>query len=411
VTAPRPPHVALVLGSSTGGIGRHVASVAAALTRSGVRVTVLGPLATEEQFAFTTAGARHVAVEVAAGARPLPAARALARLRRALAAGPDGVPVDVVHAHGLRAGLLAGLAVPRGLPLVVTWHNALLPGAGRAQGLLERAVARRADVTLAASSDLVGRAWRLGARDVRPHAVAAPARPPAARAREDVRAELEAAPGQPLLVTVARLHPQKGLDVLLAATRTWSDRWPPPVLAVAGSGPLEAELRRLAEGSGAAVRLLGARDDVPDLLAAADVVVLPSRWEARALVAQEALRAGRPLVASAVGGIPELVGDGARLVPPGDAAALAAAVAELLDDPTAAGALAERGRARAATWPDEDDTARHLLALYRELTGLAVPRADGTRTDGIGADGNGADGPGADRNGADEEPAGRTGRS
>lgn len=368
MTPSRPAHVALVLGSSTGGIGRHVAAVAAALRRRGLAITVLGPQATDDLFGFSSSGARHVPVELAATPRPLPVARALAGLRRGLRGGEG---VDVVHAHGLRAGLVAGLAAPAGLPLVVTWHNAPLTES-RGHGLLERAVARRADLVLTASPDLLGRAWRAGARDVRPHAVAAPARPAPRRPRAEVRAELGVAPGQPLLLTVARLHPQKGLDVLLAAAQRWADRRPQPVVAVAGSGPLEAHLRGLAARGHAPVRFLGPREDVPDLLAAADVVVLPSRWEARALVAQEALRAGRPLVATSVGGLPELVGDAARLVPPGDAAALADAVAALLEDPAAAEALAARGLARASTWPGEEDTVRQLAAVYAELTGLAV---------------------------------------
>jgi glycosyltransferase involved in cell wall biosynthesis len=106
---------------------------------------------------------------------------------------------------------------------------------------------------------------------------------------------------------------------------------------------------------------------VADLLAAADVVVLPSVWEARSLTAQEALRAGRPLVATAVGGLPDLVRDGALLVPPGDPTALAAAVRSLLVDPAAAAALAARGAQVAAGWPTEDDTAAQVAAVYAEL--------------------------------------------
>lgn len=365
MSPPRAPRVALVLGSSTGGIGRHVASAAAGLQRRGAAVTVLGPQATDDLFGFSRSGVRHVPVELAAAPRPLPAARALGALGRALRS-PE---FDVVHAHGLRAGLVAALAGPSRLPLVVTWHNAPLADS-RAHRALERAVARRADVVLTASPDLLPRAWRAGARDARPHEVAAPSRPRGRGDRAAVRAELGVAPGQPLLITVARLHPQKGLDVLLAAAQEWADRRPQPVLAVAGAGPLEAELRALAARGAAPVRFLGPREDVPDLLAAADVVVLPSRWEARALVAQEALAAGRPLVATSVGGLPGLLGDGALLVPAGDAEALATAVTGLLDDPLAAKALATRGRARAAAWPGEEDTVRQLAAVYAELTGL-----------------------------------------
>ena len=164
-----------------------------------------------------------------------------------------------------------------------------------------------------------------------------------------------------LVLAVGRLHPQKGYDVLLAALPEVGDA----VVAVAGDGPLEAELRAQAPH----VRWLGRRDDVADLYAAADVVVLPSQWEARSLTAQEALRAGRPLVATAVGGLPALLRDGAVLVPPGDPVALGRAVRRLLDDPDEAAAVAARGRAVAATWPDEQDAVAQVAALYAELLG------------------------------------------
>jgi len=117
------------------------------------------------------------------------------------------------------------------------------------------------------------------------------------------------------------------------------------------------------------VRWLGQRDDVADLLAAADVVVLPSTWEARSLTAQQALLAGRPLVATSVGGLPALLGDGAALVPPGDPVALARAVRRLLDDPVEVAALVARGRLVAARWPDEAATVRQVAAVYAELLG------------------------------------------
>jgi glycosyltransferase involved in cell wall biosynthesis len=116
------------------------------------------------------------------------------------------------------------------------------------------------------------------------------------------------------------------------------------------------------------VRLLGARDDVPALLAAADVVVVPSRWEARALIVQEAMQAGRPIVASRVGGIPDLTGeDGAVLVSPGDPAELAAAVTALLDDPATAARLGKAAQVRAATFPSSDDALAGMLSRYARL--------------------------------------------
>jgi glycosyltransferase involved in cell wall biosynthesis len=326
--------VLLVLATSTGGVGQHVRSLADGLVARGAAVTVACPSSTQERFGFD----RHVAVEI--GTRPslhdLAAVSALRRL-----AGE----VDVVHAHGLRAGAL----VPAGA--VVTWHNAQLTGS-RLGALLERRVARRAAVTLAASADLAARARALGATDVRVAPVAAPAVVPTGRDPEL---------GRPLVLSIGRLHPQKGYDVLVEALPLLGDA----VVAVAGEGPLREELERAAPQ----VRWLGHRSDVGDLLAAADVVVLPSVWEARSLTVQEAMRAGVPLVATAVGGLPALVEDGAVLVPAGDSAALGAAVRSLLDDPVRAAALAARGREVAASWPDESDTVAQVAAVYAELLG------------------------------------------
>ena len=107
---------------------------------------------------------------------------------------------------------------------------------------------------------------------------------------------------------------------------------------------------------------------MPALLALADVVVVPSRWEARALVVQEAMRSGRPIVATSVGGTPELTGpDGAILVPPGDPAALARAVAVVLDDAPLAARLGEAARVRSANFPSQQDVIAAALAAYARL--------------------------------------------
>jgi glycosyltransferase involved in cell wall biosynthesis len=175
--------------------------------------------------------------------------------------------------------------------------------------------------------------------------------------------------GRPLIVAIGRLHPQKGYDVLFDAARRWAGRQPPPLVAIAGDGPLEEELAGRISGERLPVRLLGRRNDVADLLGAADLCVLPSRWEGSPFTAQEALRSGTPLVSTRTGGLPELVGDGAELVPVGDAEALAGAVERVLDDPAHAARLSEAGRRQAAGWPDEAGAARRLVAVYRELLG------------------------------------------
>jgi glycosyltransferase involved in cell wall biosynthesis len=366
-------HVTEVLATSTGGVGTHVRSILSYLLAAGAGVQVCGPAATDTLFGFSGTGAVFTPVEISAGLDPVHDARAVLQLRRAVAG------TDLVHAHGLRAGLVAAAAVraTRGArpQLVLTLHNALPEGGGVRRAVLqtaERATVRSASVVLAASGDLADNARRLGARDVRVAPVSAPPLPPVRRSAAEVRTELGLEDGRPLLVAVGRLHAQKGYDVLLDAAARWAGdaRLPtPPLVAIAGDGPLEAELATRIRAERLPVTLLGRRDDVADLLAAADVCVLPSRWEARSLTAQEALRAGTPLVATRTGGLPELLGDAAELVPAGDATALAEAVTGLLVDADRAARLAAAGRVQAAGWPDEEGTARQLVAVYRELLG------------------------------------------
>jgi glycosyltransferase involved in cell wall biosynthesis len=316
--------------------------------------------------------------------RPQPGrdAAAVRRLRRLLATEDP----QIVHAHGTRAGAFAALALgPRGrgraglVPaLVVTMHNA--PPGGLAAGLvyrgLERVMARRADAVLCASPDLADRMRRLGASGVERAVVPAPAAsPPAAEDVARVRAELGAG-DRPVVLAVGRLAAQKGFGVLLAAAGAWTERDPRPLVAIAGEGPLEGELTAAAQRHGVDVRFLGPRRDVPALLAVADVVVVPSQWEARALIVQEALLAGRPVVASRVGGIPELTGeDAALLVPAGDAGALSDAVRAVLDDPALAARLAAAARARGAGLPSAADAVDAALAVYERLAAEPPLRA------------------------------------
>jgi glycosyltransferase involved in cell wall biosynthesis len=355
--------ICLVLASSTGGVGQHITSLVRGLSVGGARVVVAGPAATEAHFHFIAAGAEQfVPIEIPASPT-LSDGRAVGALKRVLAEG-----VDLVHAHGLRAGLVAALARPR-QPLVVTWHNAVLARGlrGHASRLAERMVARNADVCLGASEDLVDRARALGARDARLAPVAAPELPEPRRGRAAVRAEFGLLRDQAVVLSVGRLHPQKRYDVLVEAAATWRDIRPVPAVLVAGSGPAYLPLAALISSTHAPVTLLGHRGDVADLLEAADVALVTSDWEARQLFAQEALRAGVPLVATAVGGLPELVGDAAVLVPPGNVAAVSDAVRDLLGDAAKRADHRARGLQRAKTWPTAEATLAQLEEIYSEL--------------------------------------------
>ncbi|MEU9095574.1 glycosyltransferase family 4 protein [Streptomyces sp. NPDC048428] len=355
-----------VLGGGSAGSSAHVGSLAAGLVARGVHVTVCAPAALERAYEFSGTGARFLPVP----RRSDPAA--VAALRAACAGA------DVVHAHGLHAAVRAALALGgRQVPLVMTWHaRAHAEGARRRLlHLLERRAARAASVVLGTSSDLVDRARRRGARDARLAPVAVPApRAPAPVPESKVRAELGAVE-RPLIVAVGSLVPHHGYGTLLDAARMWRRLDPVPLLVIAGEGRERAALRRRIKAEDLPVSLIGSRTDVPELLAAADLVVLPSRWEARSVLAQEALRIGVPLVATAVGGVPELVGDAAELVPYANAEALARAVARLLGDPAERERLAAAGPRQAASWPTEDDTIAQVLSVYDELVQpLAVAR-------------------------------------
>jgi glycosyltransferase involved in cell wall biosynthesis len=360
-------HVAFLVGTVSGGTAQHVEALAEGGRAAGLRVCVLGPPAARD-----LAGDGISFSPVPIGDRPHPArdAAAVRTLRHLL----GDISPDVVHAHGVRAGAFAALALGRRRPgrpaLVVTVHNGPpASGPGRAiYGLLARICARRSDAVLCASDDLAALMRALGAPSAEQFDVPAGRwQPPSAAAVEKAAADIGAA-GRPVVLAIGRLAPQKGFDVLVAAAALWRDSARAPRTVIAGEGPRAAHLARQARRSGADVLLLGRRDDVPALLAAADVFVLPSRWEARALVLQEAMQAGLPVVAARTGGTPALTGDAALLVPAGDEVALADAVGRTLRDPGLAARLGAAARERAASFPAPEDAVRHALAIYRRVT-------------------------------------------
>ena len=155
-----------------------------------------------------------------------------------------------------------------------------------------------------------------------------------------MRAELGLTAEAPVALCVARLATPKRIDLLLDA---WADV-PDAVLLLAGDGADRAALERQAAPLGERVRFLGERRDVGRLLSAADLVVLPSDREGLPMAVLEALAAGVPVVASAVGGIPQLGGDAVELVAPASADALAAGVRRVLDDADRRDALVSAGR-------------------------------------------------------------------
>jgi glycosyltransferase involved in cell wall biosynthesis len=323
--------------------------LAAGCLSRGVSVAVFGPAAGGRDFGFPG----FTTVEISDRPRAQDAAT-IWRLRGLLRSG-----FDIVHAHGMRAGALTALALAglRSPPrLIVTVHNA--PVAGGAIGTVYRAlelvVARRADSVLCVSADLEERMRAAGARQAG-HAVVAAPLPAEVSVPKPVSV--------PYVLAVGRLATQKGFGTLIDAAARWGDG---VRLMIAGEGPLEAELKARAAALRVDVEFAGVRSDVPELLAGAAIFALPSQWEGQALILQEALRAGVPIVATSAGGNPAVAGEEAALfVPPGDADALAGAVRRVLDDPALAERLRKAALDRARDLPTEEDTIAAALASYR----------------------------------------------
>ncbi|MGH8171168.1 MAG: glycosyltransferase, partial [Steroidobacteraceae bacterium] len=189
-----------------------------------------------------------------------------------------------------------------------------------------------------------------------------------AGARSRVRSELGIEPGRPVLAIIGRMHPVKGHRGLLAMLPAIVRRCPRALLLVIGDGPERGPCEELAQRLGICghVRFLGRRADVPRLLAGVDLVLMPSQSEGLGLAAIEALAAARPVIAFAVGGLPEVVVDGlnGRLVPPGDGEAFAGAVIDTLRDSGRRFAYA-RGAASSAGRFGVETHIQRLIDCYR----------------------------------------------
>jgi glycosyltransferase involved in cell wall biosynthesis len=318
-----------------------------------------------------------------AGDLPLPdqiGVYAMVRKGHAVGDWARGTRAHVLHGHGVRYLPLFTVAARRArLPLVVTVHNLLpLPG-----GLVRLALRRllRQPTRLIAVSEAVAASIRalIGATDrivVIRNGIDVDAYAP----REDsdrvaTRAALGIPADAPLVICIARLSPEKNVASLIEAAPgvLGSGVAPDTCFVVAGDGPERAALaaRIDALGMGERFRLLGARSDVSALLRAADVFVAPSREEGLGLAAIEAMAAGLPVVASAVGGLKEVVQDGVTgfLVPPAAPAQISRALLEILTTPERAHAFSAAGRERARICFRAETMLRATRALYAEVAG------------------------------------------
>ncbi|MGH2735183.1 MAG: glycosyltransferase family 4 protein [Actinomycetota bacterium] len=329
-----------VLGRSAGGIARHVAQITEMLDGDGLRIDVAGP--PDLPVAMPKP---QISLDIPDGPRghrrPISMLRAVVRR--------DGY--EVVHAHGLRAGIDAALACRSlDVPVLLTVHNLVRPDvSGRARAAFykyaEPLAVGLAQRTFVVSEDIARHLRAVSPRraskvEVLYLGVGDP--PEVTRPAGEVKKELGATR---LVVTVSRLSAQKNLDVMLGALALL----PADVsLAVIGTGPDLQRLRVQAQalGVGGRVHWLGWLTDVADWLAAADVFCLSSNWEGVPLAAQEAILLDTPVVSTEVGGMPELIADRAsgRLVPKGDGPALAGALREVLFEEGVGTRYARRAR-------------------------------------------------------------------
>jgi glycosyltransferase involved in cell wall biosynthesis len=364
----------LISGLGPGGAEHVTVALLRHLQRAGfpaIACTVTnrhdGPLAAE----LRTAGVDRRDL----GARRLADGRAVLRLARMFATEK----IDVVHAHGQDAAIIARYAASlRRTPLVITRHVMDEPRDSwrlRVRATLALKAFRAADIAVAVSSATADALARLGALPRESIRVVhngidveSFARPDPHQSRSALERSLRLDPADQLVLLPGIMRPGKGHDDLLDALPLLLQRVPGARVLFAGDGPEQARLRQRATSFGERVRFLGHRGDMPALMAASDLVVLPSRSEGLPTVLMEAAAAGRPVVASAVGGVSEVVepnGSGI-LVPPGEPTTLALAMETVLANETVSRRLGQRARRIAR----ERFTLRHqvdaTLALWSE---------------------------------------------
>ena len=370
----------LLTSSVFGGAEEHALSILTAMSAYGFEPCLAAPsgLIAAMEPGLSAASVKCLPLEFSSPLDVVAAARLLRFIRRE--------NVALVHCHMFIGSFFgAGVARMAGVGAVLeTCHGPEAWRMGkRLRGFwsfwVDRQVGRMVDkyiaVSRAAASHLIAtkrvpqgkiRVIHNG-RDIARFAPTDPERRAATRARLGLG-------DQPACLTLARMVDQKGHRHLIDALGILAPRWPNLVTLLAGEGPLEGVLRAqcAALGLGDRVRFLGYRRDVPELLAAADLVVLPSLYEGLPLVAIEALAAGRPLVASEVDGTPEVVihETTGLLVPPANPAALAAAIDRLLGDPALASRLGSEGQKFAQENFAVQRQIEQTAALYSELIGF-----------------------------------------
>ncbi len=362
---------------SVGGAERMAAVLALELVRLGHEVSILSlfdPVGSWIEAELRAAGVRLTFL----GKRPGLDVRMIPRLARVLATFKP----DIVHTHlHTLKYVLPALVGRRKCAVVHTVHNLAEHEIERSGQLFQHAAFRLGVAPVAigeAVAASIQRVYGLPACAIIPNGIPVAMYRSDAGVRAKVRLDLSLPEACPVFLAVGRLNEQKDHAALIDAFGDARVRRMGARLLIAGDGELRGALERKVEelDLSDSVRFLGVRNDVPQLLAAADAIVLSSRWEGNPLVVMEAMAAGRPVVATAVGCVPELVPAGAGvLVPPGDAAAFADAIFDLSRDLDAA----RRMGAAAAIFANERFDVAGMASAYSTLFASIVgaARADG----------------------------------
>jgi glycosyltransferase involved in cell wall biosynthesis len=306
--------------------------------------------------------------------------------------------VDVLHSHkfGSNAWASAIGTAARVPALVAHEHSWSYEGDAVRRFVDSQLIGRAADAVIAVSSEDRRRMIEIeGIPAEKIYLMPCGIPRPEGPSPSDLRKELQIPEEAPVIGSVGGLRPEKAFDVLIDAAGRLRNELPQLTVLIAGDGPERARLEADIAGAnlGETVRLLGFRADTPDVIATLDVAVCCSDREGSPLSVLEYMQAARPVVATAVGGIPDMISDGEEglLVAPRDPSALATAIGGLLRDREAARAFGERARERQHHEFDIAVNVRELEGLYESLAGRTPTQSSSRSGNAAATSGGGSE--------------------